>query len=426
MGKFRTKQLVLSALVVALVSPIASAQVSTTPLPPLGGDAAVLSAALPSQEPGVIDFENVEGQQIGAGIALSDQYSKSHGVTFGRGASVHFCARVFDDVNASLCPYPQAASGRRAAAHDVRSGGPAMVMDFSRDVSAVSMRINPTGGVIDEVFVAELAGFDANGERVANASVEFNWRQDAFTWPTSAALRGARFSRLTVSLRRVAQNNQPVRFLIDDLVLQYASDETASPVAAAIADQKGPPRARGAVIVQSTEVGGAQDEMRLYPAATRKRTTIDWDAVEKALGEQKDMDLAATPYRGERFVAAAELPLLLPASADPGSVIVLGNRDSVNAHFTLGGAAYSLYGSRLLTVIGKNEGAPGVGDAVAFTGTEQSLVASFSVYGAAYALTRHCKDESVTADPACHDRDALGKVAADLVVAVGEAGRARP
>ena len=64
---------------------------------------------------GVIDFENAQGPAAGAGIQLTNQYEASHGASFGRGASIHFCARVFDDVNASLCPYPSAASGQRAA-----------------------------------------------------------------------------------------------------------------------------------------------------------------------------------------------------------------------------------------------------------------------------------------------------------------------
>ncbi len=430
MGQFRTKQLVLS--LAALLSPVvvmavAAAQTTTASTPALN-PALTLSAAQPAQEPGVIDFENVQGPQLGAGIELSDQYAASHGVRFGRGASVHFCARVFDDVNASLCSYPQAASGRRAAAHDVRSGGPAMVMDFSKPVSVVAMRINPTGGAEGEAFVAELRGFDASGVQRAQTDVRFNWSKDAFTWPTSASLGAARaqLSRVTVLLRRTAQNNQPVRFLIDDLSLQYAPDNAVSPVAAAIAEQKGPPRVRDAAVVQSKEIGAAQAALRVYPAAVRKRTVIDWDAVEAALNAQQEMALAATPYNGERFVAAAELPLLLPASAEPGSTTIVGNPDSYNATFKVGGVTYSLYGSRLLTVIAKNGDAPGVNDAVTFAGTEQALTASFSVYGAAYALTRHCADESVTADPACHDRDALAAIAGDLVVVVGDAGRARP
>ncbi len=117
----------------------------------------------------------MQGSQVGAGIRLNDQYANSHGVIFGRGASVHYCARLTDDVMASLCPYPQAASGQRAAAHEVRSGGAAMVMTLSQPIEAVTMRINPTGGTIDEVFIARVAGFDASGEQIVQQDTRFNW-----------------------------------------------------------------------------------------------------------------------------------------------------------------------------------------------------------------------------------------------------------
>ncbi len=436
MGIFRTNKIVLGALSACALVGAALAQQTTAPpaqsTQPLKRDVLDLGAlrTAPPQTT-TIDFENVQGPQSGAGIELSKQYEQSHGVSFGRGASVHFCARVFDDVasvSQSLCPYPRAASGRRAGVHGVRAGGPAMVMDFSRLVSSVSMRINPTGGTLDEAFLVQLEGFDANGVRVVTDRVQFNWSQDAFSWPTVAGLEtnAAPLSRVNVTLRRVAQNNQPVRFLIDDLTLQYAPENTLSPVAEAIAEQRGPQRPIGAVIVQSTQVSDAQSQLRLYSAATRKRVSVDWDAVDAALARQKDLGLAAASYRGQKFVNAAELPLLLPSKADAGSIVIVGNRDSYNATFKTGGLAYSLYGSRLLTVIDKNSGAPANNEAITFAGTEEALTASFSVYGVSYSLTRHCKDESVTADPACHDRDALGNVAAQMVVIVGEAGERRP
>ena len=150
----RKLSILISVLFFAIVT--ANAQ-SVQPRPVLQQrtiDLSQMRVAIPEQEitPGLIDFENVQGPQLGVGIALTNQYEQSHGVSFGRGASVHFCARRTDDVMASLCPYPQAASGQRAAVHDVRSGGPVMVMTFSRPVEALSMRINPTGGRLDEVL----------------------------------------------------------------------------------------------------------------------------------------------------------------------------------------------------------------------------------------------------------------------------------
>ena len=419
---------VLAGVSVAFLSASSTAQVSDEVFSTQSLSTARLSTTAP-RDVAVIDFENVQGPQSGVGIELSRQYEASHGLRFGRGASVHFCARMLDDVNASLCSYPQAASGRRVAAHDVRSGGPAMLLEFTRPVTAVSVRINPTGGIPDEIFMAELVAFDATGARAARSVERFSWTQEAFTWPTRATLNGdgARITRVSIALRRLRQNNQPVRFLIDDLAFQYApSEEQISPVAGALSEQEGPVKVAQAEIVQSPEVGRAQSRLRLYPAATRKRTVVDWDAVEAAVARQKDLDLAAAPYRGVDFVKAAELPLLLPSRADAGSVLIVGNKDSYNAHFKRGGVAYSLYGSRLLTVIGKSPGAPANNEAISFMGTEEALTASFSLYGVSYALTRHCADESATGDPACHNRDALGSIAADLVVVVGDAGGARP
>ena len=388
-----------------------------------------LRLAVPQAEitPGLIDFENVQGPQVGAGIELTNQYAQSHGVTFGRGASVHFCARVTDDVMASLCPYPQGASGQRAAAHDVRSGGAAMVMTFDRPIEALTMRINPTGGALDEVFVARLIGFDASGEQLVQEDIRFNWYQDAFSWPTSAGFEtdGAQVARVTVELQRVSVGNRSVRFLIDDLTLAYSPERQMSPVAAALAEETAPPKV-DAEIVQSTDVGGAQDELRLYPAATRKRTVIDWDAVDAALTEQDAQGLASAPRQGDQFINAAELPVLLPSEADAGSLIIVGNRDSYSAHFTVAGRSHSLYGSRLLTVMAPAEGATADETNLTLMRSDEALTGSFVLYGASYSLTRYCINEDAATDAACHDGDALGAVAAGLVVVVGDAGRGRP
>ena len=377
------------------------------------------------QTSGLINFDNFD-----QGAPLSTQYQQSHGVTFGPGDSIQRCAQTFSstaEINFSVCPYPQAASGSQAALHDVRTGGNAMVVNFARPVSYLSVRINPTGGSQDEAFVAQINGFDENGTRIATNSLRFNWFQDAFSWPTSVDLEtnNGRVARATIELRRPSQNNQAVRFLIDDLQFQYAPD-SYSPVIAGLAEQQGPPLTKEAVIVQSTRVGPAQSELQIYPAATRKRVFIDWDAVKLALDAQASVSMKAAPYKGERFVEMAELPLLLPSQADAGTVIVMGNKDTYNAHFRKDGLAYSVYGSRILTVIGKNDGAPGVTDSITFMATQEALTASFSLYGASYSLTRHCKDENVDEDPACHDREALGIVASELAVVVGAAGRERP
>ncbi len=376
----------------------------------------------------IIDFEDAQGPVAGAGFTLTNQYESSHGVSFGRGASVHFCARVTDDVNASLCPYPSAASGQRAAAHDVRAGGPAMIINFSRPVDAISLRINPTGGSFDEVFVAELNGFDGSGKQVASDSIRFVWRQDAFTWPTriSFETEAESFARVTIALRRVAQNNQPVRFLIDDLSLAYGAQTTDAPALSALNAVRRPPAITGAEVVQSNDDAEMNEALRLYPAATRIRTAIDWDAVDVTLGQQRDLNLNVAPHNSVSFVDRATLPLLLPSRADNGSLSIVSEGDSYHASFDIGGRAYSLYGTRVLTIVNSADGAPAPEGNVTALASNHALVASFSLYGASYTLTGYCRNDSVLEDPACHDRDRIGDVAREMVVAVGAAGRARP
>lgn len=383
----------------------------------------------PDAAAGVIDFEDVEGAADGAGIRLDKQYDASHGVSFGPGVSVHFCQQSSDDVMSSLCSYPQAASGRRAAVYDPRSGdAAAMTMNFSRAVQAVSFRINPTGGRLDETFLVNLIGFDVNGARVASSSQNFVWRQDAFTWPTVIGFEtgGANFARVTVELRATSQNNQPVRFLFDDLALSYSVEPETAPVFSDLTEQRRPTRIGNADVVQSPEMREVQDELRLYPAATRIRVPIDWETAEIAAAEQAAQGMAAPAFNGAAFADRAELPLLLPRIADPGSLNVVGNRDAYSATFSAGGRDYAFYGSRVLTLVNPAGGAPSRAENVQLIEGDDALTASFSLYGASYTLTRYCLEDWAPSDPACHDAEALGDVAASMMVHIGAAGRGRP
>ena len=120
------------------------------------------------------------------------------------------------------------------------------------------------------------------------------------------------------------------------------------------------------------------------------------------------------------------MPILLPSRADNGSLSIVSAGDSYHADFSVGGRDYSLYGTRVLTVVNPASGAPPPGGNVTAITTNYALIASFSVYGASYTLTRYCRNDSVAEDPSCHNRDEVGDVAREMVVAVGAAGRARP
>ncbi len=384
----------------------------------------------------IIDFEAVRTQDGRAPVTLTNQYERSHGVRFGRGVSVHRCSGAYDEFSTSLCPYPRAASGDRAAMFDVETGGSAMTIDFVEPANAVAVRINPTGGGQGVQFDAQAIGLDSQGETVATAREAVAFGEENLDWPYVLTLRGERpIVRVQIamvtqgaSLAVTSINNRPVRFFIDDLAILLASESPAvSPIAAALAAQDGPPPVGRAEIIQSPRVGPAQSTLRLYPAAVRKRLEIDWDAVDAALADQDALGLrAAEPVgAGQKHVDLAELPLLLPQAADAGSLQVFGSADVINAVWRSGGRDYSVYGSRVATVIRKAEGASGVQSAITFSGSEDELTASFSLFGASYVLSQHCNG-GATRDPGCFDLDALGEVAERLVVVVGEAGRARP
>ncbi len=397
-----------------------------------------VEAAEETTQPGeatLIDFEAIRSRDGRTPVTLDNQYEQSHGVRFGKGVSVHRCSGAYDEFSTSLCPYPRGASGERAAMFDVQTGGAAMNIDFREPVDSISVRINPSGGSERSQFLAQAVGLDANGARIAADSISLAYNQNNLNWPYSLTLEGdGPIARVQIavttqaaSLATARTQSQPVRFFIDDLAFSRRVEPRTPPVAAALAAQDGPPRVGRAVVVQSPRVGPAQSSLRLYPAAVRKRLAIDWDAVDAALTDQDALGLSAVAPNGagQGFVDRAELPLLLPRAGTASGLQIFGNVDTVNAVWRDDGRDYSVYGSRLATVIRKADGASGVQSAITFSGTEDELTASFSLFGASYTLTQHCIG-GASSDPACYDRAALGEIAESLVVVVGDAGRARP
>ncbi len=382
----------------------------------------------------VIQFDAINDDPIAGGVALTDQYSQSHGVTFGRGATIETCRQVVFDTRAvttnvapSPCAYPSAASGQNVAHYDLR-GGQALRLDFDRAIAGVSVKVNPTGGVLDEPFQMRLTGFDADGNRVASANLDFIWRQDAFSWPTTAFLQSEeelRMTRITMEMRRPQRANQSVRFLFDDLTLQYAPP-APNPVIGALGEQQAPPRIANPQIVQSPEDRDVQEELRLYPAATRIRTVIDWPVAEQNLGKQKEIGLLPAALNDQRAIDVPELPVLLPSRADAGTLSVAGQRDAFHADFDRDGRGYSIYGTRVLTRVEKSTGAATPARNLKIIEAEFGLTATFSLYGASYMLTQYCLNDDPDEDADCYNRDLLGDVAIEMVVAIGAAGERRP
>ncbi len=383
-----------------------------------------LSALAPKPTNRTIDFENLDGR-------LTKQYAEEYGVSFGRGVSVHICsgssftaAAVVDQT----CPYQQAANGsQRAAYFDARSNS-FMEIDFARPVSYADIKINPTGGAPDSEFTVEVKGFDSNGNEIGANRRTFNWLQDAFTWPNRVDLETdkGRVSRMTVRLLNA--RGEPTRFLFDDLSFVYAPDLSDTPVLEALAERRGPPPLPGEMRETMTEIrADAATKLRRYKVARQMRSPIDWDAVDATLGKQNDRNMRPGAARMvNRARDRAKMPMLLPANADDGTLSVVGGEDSYHADFKMGGRAYSIYGTRVLTMMEPAKGAPKPEFNVIEQETEYALVVSFSLFGASFTVTRYCLNDSAEEDPTCYDRDAMGGMMRDIVVDVGEAGMQRP
>ncbi|MEM9014964.1 MAG: hypothetical protein AAGB02_07635 [Pseudomonadota bacterium] len=378
----------------------------------------------------VFTFDTFNGDDMGPVEAIGALYREDYGVTFGRGASVVICQPPNFTTSAagtySPCAYESAASGRNAALYDLR-GGQQLRLDFDRPVSSISARINPTGGRLDEVFEYRITGFDANGARIAQNRQEFFWRQDAATWPTRASLSadGGEIVRATIELRRRLAASQSVRFLIDDLTLDFVPDGP-SPVVADLNEETRPPRIGDPVVVQSPDDADLRDELRLYPPATRIRVGIDWLRANAALEEQNLRGIAPAALADSRAIDRVELPVLLPSRADGASLSVVGQRDSYHADFTRDGRDYAIYGTRVLTRIGRAPGAPAITQNLQIERMGYGMGASFSLYGASYTITRYCRNDSANEDPGCHDADDFGVMAEELALAIGAAGRRNP
>ena len=379
-----------------------------------------------------IDFENVNGPIAGAPTNLSDQYRKSYGLTFGDGASVVSCPGPTSAVQLAACPYPRAASGTRVAYHDVRASGQAMELFFDNPVSNLTVKINPTGGEIDQEFIARITGFDESGKQLATLDTRFFWYQDAFTWPTQAGLwsDGQRMSKATIELRPVG-GRSPVRFLIDNLSFTPAPDATEpviTPVFTDLTEQE--TREPIAAIddrYSSASTGNDRRGLELYPAATRVRVKVDWDAAFTARDEQDSQGISSAAIANNADLSRAALPLLLPQNADAAIDLAVDNAgDSYSAVFEKDGRQFDYYGTRVLTVVQPDSGAGGGAPNLKYIELEYGLAASFSLYGVSYRVTQYCTNDNADEEATCYDRGKLKERVQDLVVVIGATGETRP
>lgn len=398
-----------------------------------GTQAGPTTLVQPSTADATIGFE--EFRTRNDGIALRNQYREEFGIRFGDGVSVHQCGGV--DTGAMACTYPRAGDGSRAAFFDGRANRGRMVMDFARPIKEISMRINPTGGVTDERFAAELTA-SRNNQTVGTATERFAWRFDRNSrWPVTVRVsvtspQGA--TRLSTTLRALSQNNQTIRFLFDDIRITFADADDGPPVtgggspagAAIFSDDQ---QRADAALGPAQPVGWPErrtNKKSPFKPAPRLRARINWPAAEAAVAEQNRLGLRAASLADGRTLDAANLPVLLPQAADgPVDLAVSRDGNSYSAVFNLGGRQYDYYGSRMLTQITPRGGGRRSNRTVDYVEGETGIVASFTVYGAVYRIARTCREESPSRDTDCFDRGSLETQLRSLMVALGARAEAR-
>lgn len=395
-----------SAAVIAFVASLALAGSSTSLLAQSAAPAAAPAAA----EEMLIDFESLGDARRLPGRLLGERYLESRGARFGAGAHGVLCGSTSEAEVAATgvfppCAYPAGASGNRAGYFD--GSTEALVIDFDRPIRSLSIRANlPTvhSGQTYRIRIeaSNSNGFVAQSEIGGTGSVDL-----APQWPTTASVSGdAPFTQVRVR----ALYDGTGQFLFDDIHFQPA-------ISAVLADIL-----TGATVPNVDEAApvsrpAAQAGLRRFQPAQRVRTRVEWDAAFSAAAQLPAGVLAAGAMNA---VNRASLPVLLPGSATALSVVSGG--DSYVATISSGGRDFTLFGTRVMSVL--SGGGPPDTAAIDYADLEYGVAASFSVYGASYALTMMCAPGQ--SEAACRDRAPLEAALKSLVVVIGEAGRARP
>jgi len=394
----------------------------------------------------LLDFENIKGQTGGpgdfqAGIVLDRQYLENYSIRFNRGVSVHRCSQGNEF---SPCTYPRAASGVAAALYNGRANRGKMVLDFTRPVKTLTMRVNPTGGVQNQQFTLRLIGFNQDGEITAQKQTQFIWDADqSLAWPVTASLTSnpqGQIMRITAELLSRSDNGRSVRFLFDDLGLSFKNQ------ALDLSDSKDENSANvGPAILAGTTVtaplGQAQliprppdtnKTKRIFKPAPRYLASIDWEAAERALEQQRRNGLEPAPVSDDRDFNRATLPLLLPKDSDtPVDVAATRDGHSYSAAFAYQGYHYEYFGTRIITRYNGRTSHRGAQNQetpppVQYVESETSFAASFSAYGAAYRLIRYCKNDSPRIDPLCFDRSTMEEQIRNIMIGLGQKAGERP
>ncbi|MEL7486387.1 MAG: hypothetical protein AAGJ87_04110 [Pseudomonadota bacterium] len=408
----------------------------------------------PAFETKIIDFENVPGAeqssdnplgsllQRAVPVPLSDQYEQSHGVVFEPGASVFLCQNRVR--RATACRLPRAASGLSAALFDPR-GRRDLTLRFEQPVFGAAMTFTapegPASGPNSTSFdggyeyTVLLRSFDANGEQLSERYQDFYWRgENGPHWEEEFFIGAGRTQRAVVSRVTVRvwasidQRETPTRFLFDDVKI-FAPPSTTPPVYEDLERAVYEPRLVDYEPARFRRRTPPNEKYDYYPQAPRYRSPIDWNAAFAARSRQQASALKPPTVRDRRTADKLRLPILLPSAPDANSLRLFGRDDSFDASYKIDGADYSIEGTRILTDYRKAPPSHERGRRqpnLKFTEHSYGLSATFSLYGAAYAVHRYCRGDSPVFDRDCLDQGALREHLKTLVVAVGAAGEARP
>ena len=409
----------------------------------------------PVFETRVIDFETIPGEQTSrddnplagvlrraAPVNVKDQFRESHGVVFNDGVFVFLCQNRI--VRVTACPLPRAASGLRAAAFDPRSSRQ-LEMRFDAPVFGVSVKMTSGAAAAQQTAAVDvgseytvlLSAFDEKGGLISESYQDFYARgPDGPHWEDEFFI-GARSNSRIPSVARVTirvwlsgdENETPRAHLFDDVKIYAPAASDEPPVYADLNRVPFEPKLEDFTPARFRRVSPANENYDYYAQAPRYRAPIDWDRAFAAVARQNNLGIETPVERDTSVVDRLQLPFLLSTSADPATVRVFGRDDSFDASYRVGDAEYSIEGTRVLTEYRPQEPTyeRGVEEPnLKFEVHSYGLSATFSVYGAAYAVHRYCKGDSPRFDRDCLDRTQMRDHLKTLAVAVGARGRARP
>jgi|GEM_PF-1427907 len=175
----------------------------------------------------VITFEPPPGKH---GEAIRQDYAKDFGVKFGKGLSWQICSgkRLF--YYDTMCTYEAPTSGTYSAGYLNYLNSP-LSIEFEKPVCVVTMSIYPTGGKEGEPFEFKIVGWTAEGEKLSEATADFEWTNNTVRWRNMAGAYfvDQRAKKITISMRSkdASQVKDTLRYLIDDFAFVDDGCDTA-------------------------------------------------------------------------------------------------------------------------------------------------------------------------------------------------------